>query len=144
MAHFRKTIRDEIKSRIATLTGVDSEIADSRGIAINAERMPVAFATFADEEPTDKRVANDGTGEVSRRVLTASVGVCCTGVGELDDLSEELELRMSPEFVSGVTHSLEAVQFSDPERGEKDIFSIALRIEFSYLLDQRSPDVLAD
>lgn len=144
MAHFRRQIRDELRSRLAALAGIVLPVRDSRDIPPGHHQIPFAFLTFDGEQLEDKVVAPDAVGTIERRVLTANVGVCCSGPNELDDLAEQIEKLMAPAILPGLLHAMEQVDFDDPSRGERDFFSLSLRLVIRYSLDQRSPDRLAE
>jgi hypothetical protein len=128
---------------MTALTGVTTPVLDSFAIAQNEARMPLAVVAFGSEVLEDRNALSDG-GETARRVLSANVGVCSFSAESLDDLAEEIESRLAPTFGDGVDHQIESTSFADPERGERDFFSLSVQIQFRYRLDSRSPDRLAE
>lgn len=143
MAHFRSVIRQELVVRMTGLTGVTNPPVDSFSIAQNEARLPLAIVTLGSEVLEDRNALGDG-GETARRVLSASVGVCSFSTSSLDDLAEEIESRLAPSFGDGIDHQIESTSFADPERGERDFFSLSVQIQFRYRIDSRSPDRLAE
>lgn len=134
MAHFRGTIRAEIKSRMQDLPGQTLAPLDARDQVIPQEHLPVPFVLLGDEELTDPILSESGATS-HRRTLTVTVGVAAQTVTALDSLSEEIERRMQPSLGVGVHHELASVSIDGPSRGERDFHSIGYRYAVHYRID---------
>lgn len=140
--HYRQTIRTELRARLAALPGTASDPVDSLAQAVAQEKLPIAAVTFRSEEASATRAYSDMT-MVSTRTLQVSIVLVAYRPDDLENLSEEVERRMSTPLDPNVSHRLTGTRFQDPVRGEFDFFSLALDYELEFVLATSDPSRLA-
>lgn len=139
--HFRQEIRSELRARAAALPGMTSAVLDSLSQAIAQTVVPTAVITFQQEDAGAPSILAQG--EMTRRVLRASVVLVSYRPDDLEKMAEAFEVRMADPIASGVSHQMIGTRFQDPVRGEFDFFSLAIDYEIRFSLLTADPSRVA-
>ena len=140
--HIRQTIRDELRTRATGLPGQIGAPFDSVEIAANSAEIPAAVVSLITESVEDVRHSSTALEKATRR-LTASLVLVAKRPDDLEGMAEALEIAMVPDLAPGIRHELTVTRFQDPERGESDLFSLALVYEIFYTVLDGVPSVIA-
>lgn len=139
--HFRQQIRDQLRARAASLPGMSASVLDSLSQATPQAAVPTAAVTFQNEEAAPPvRVAE---GDLTARILQASVVLVALRPDDLEKMAEQLEIRMADPLLHGVEHRMTGTRFSDPVRGEFDFFSLTIEYEIRFSLLSADPSRVA-
>lgn len=139
--HFRQQIRDELRARAASLPGMSASVLDSLSQATPQTAVPTAVVTFQSEEAGAP--VSVAEGDLSGRVLQASVVLVALRPDDLEKMAEQLEIRMADPLMNGVDHRMTGTRFQDPVRGEFDFFSLAIDYEIRFSILSADPSRVA-
>lgn len=131
--HLRQAIREALKARVASLPGITSSVLDSFSIAIDQATLPRAAVSFTEETIVQHYTTNSGGAK--DRTLRASVAIAGLSVETLELAVEQLEMRMNAPLMSYVSHRMLSTRFQDPDRVERDFYSVVVDYEIRYSLE---------
>lgn len=132
--HFRQSIRTALKARVQGIPGLSTfSVLDTFSTPFDQSTLPRAAVSFSDEDIEDRYMMGDGEG--TSRLLRASIGFAATDLIVLETMVERLEMLMNAKLLVGVTHKMTRTRFQDPDRAERDFFSVVVDYEIHYSLN---------